>query len=87
MNDIKIRGRKLYRAGVIVGEITGWRQMTSKWGATGPGYGFRLINGRDCEPCYAYFDETVRAAKREAALISPEPTDDQWLAALGPCGR
>lgn len=41
-------------------------------------------NGRECEPCYAYFDETVRAAKYEAAKL---PTDEQYLAALGPCGR
>ena len=82
---ITIKGRKLYRGDEVVGEITGWRQMTSQWGATGPGYGFRLINGRECEPCYAYFDETVRAAKLEAAAMLP--TDDQFLAALGPCGK
>jgi hypothetical protein len=84
---ITIKGRKLYRGAEVVGEITGWRQMTAKWGATGPGYGFKLINGRECEPCYAYFDETVRAAKLEAAMLPTLPTDDQWLAALGPCGR
>lgn len=66
---ITVKGRKLYCAGVVVGEITGWRQMTAKCGVTGPGYGFRLTNGRECEPCYAYFDETVRAAKHEAAKL------------------
>ena len=83
-SKITIKGRKLYRGSEVVGEITGWRQMAAKWGATGPGYGFKLINGRECEPCYAYFDETVRAAKYEAAKL---PTDEQYLAALGPCGR
>jgi hypothetical protein len=73
MNDIKIRGRKLYCGTQVVGEITGWRQMTAKWGATGPGYGFRLINGRECEPCYAYFDEAVKAAKWEASNMLGSP--------------
>jgi hypothetical protein len=73
MNDIKIRGRNLYRGTKFVGEITGWRQMTTKWGATGPGYGFRLINGRECEPCYAYFDEAVKAAKWEASNMLGSP--------------
>lgn len=84
---IKIKGRKLYRRADVVGEITGWRQMTAKWGATGPGYWFRLINGRECEPCYAYFDEAVQAAKREAAMIPAAPLEDQFLSALGPCER
>lgn len=77
MNDIKIRGRKLYCGTQVVGEITGWRQMTAKWGATGPGYGFKLINGRECEPCYAYFDETVKAAKYEASKMLDHQTCKQ----------
>ena len=81
--QVTIKGRKLYRAGVVIGEITGWRQMTAKWGATGPGYGYRFTDGRECEPCYAYFDETVRAAKTEANT----PSEEQLLAAIGPCGK
>lgn len=64
---ITINGRTLYEGFTVVGEITGWRQMTAKWGPTGPGYGFKLINGRECEPCYAYFADAVRAAKWELA--------------------
>ena len=71
---IKLKGRKLYAGTLVVAEITGWRQMTSKWGATGPGYGFKLTGGRECEPCYAYFNDAVRAAKHEASALIKSTT-------------
>jgi hypothetical protein len=49
----------VYRDGVAKGTITGWRAMTTKHGATGPGY-FVNLNGAEPVGPFAYFADARR---------------------------
>jgi hypothetical protein len=66
---ITIKGRNLYANDKMIGEITGYRETSSRFGPVGPGYGFRLTGLPEIAPCYAYFQDAVKAAKVKAAAM------------------